>query len=370
MKSICDRILSIHAEVRKHWPRLCRISIAMYDPHDDRLSTFADSTTGGRPLEHYSQQLANIPSLQMLAEGHESRIVSALERGYSMDTEHSQKLLASGYHSSYTIPMYRGEHFAGFLFFDADEEAYFQPAVTQYLGAYAELIIATITHEMVSIHTLIGAINTTRKFSRYRDEETGAHVQRVSHYAREIALGIADEQGLDDEYVEYLFQFAAIHDVGKIAIPDNILLKRSCLDAGEIRTIQTHVSKGLELIDVLIHEFELDTVGHIDLLRNIVAHHHERLNGTGYPAGLCGNEISLEGRIVAVADVFDALTSGRPYKSAWPMEQAFEHLNDNAGILFDARCVQAFLENKAGILKIRQKFAECRETDRGFSTRA
>jgi response regulator RpfG family c-di-GMP phosphodiesterase len=169
------------------------------------------------------------------------------------------------------------------------------------------------------------------KAAEYRDWETGSHIIRVSLYARLIARGLqlpTDEQDM-------LFQAAPMHDVGKIGIADAILLKVGELDAAEFEAIKEHTVIGHRIL----------TGSSSPLLQaaaDIALTHHERVDGTGYPRRLHGDAIPLHGRVVAVADTFDALTSRRPYKAAWPAPLAWEYLRQHVGTRFDAACVEAF----------------------------
>jgi len=152
--------------------------------------------------------------------------------------------------------------------------------------------------------------------------------------------------------------FAPLHDIGKIAIPDNILLKPSNLDEEEWEIMKTHSQKGREMIDDLLNNFGLVNFEHVDVLRNIAQSHHEAINGTGYPRGIKGDKIPLEARIVAVADVFDALTSVRSYKEAWSNEEAIKTLNDLAGEVLDKDCVDALVQNMDQVLEVQRQFCE------------
>jgi len=140
----------------------------------------------------------------------------------------------------------------------------------------------------------------------------------MSRYARLIAKALAERHQLDDEYIERVFMFSPLHDIGKIGIPDHILLKRGSLTDAETEIMHTHAPKGREIIDDLLMNFGLDAIQNVDILRNIAEYHHEQINGGGYPAGLSGEAIPLEARIVAVADVFDALTSAARIKKPGP----------------------------------------------------
>jgi HD-GYP domain-containing protein (c-di-GMP phosphodiesterase class II) len=122
--------------------------------------------------------------------------------------------------------------------------------------------------------------------------------------------------------------------------------------------MRTHAAKGREIIDGMIEDFGLEGLQHVDILRNIALFHHEALDGSGYPKGLRGENIPIEARIVAVADVFDALTSNRPYKRAWSNDAAFEAIHKLAGIKLDTACVEALINNRAAVEQIQQRFKE------------
>ena len=202
------------------------------------------------------------------------------------------------------------------------------------------------------------AVKVIRSVSSARDEETGSHLARMARYARMIAAKLADAKGLSDEFVEYVFQFAPLHDVGKVSVPDAILLKPGRLTFEEFEVMKTHVEKGVHIVDLMVQDFGLKAMPHFDLLRNIVAYHHEALDGSGYPYGLSGDAIPIEARIAAVADVFDALTSERPYKKAWSNDEALELLRSQAGVKFDADCVAALADNPETVADIQARFGE------------
>jgi putative two-component system response regulator len=183
--------------------------------------------------------------------------------------------------------------------------------------------------------------------AEFRDPETGAHIQRMSNYAQLIARQL----GLPDSECQLILQTAAMHDVGKIAIPDQILLKPGRLDEDELAIMRTHAEKGYEILSG-----SQSTL--LDVASVIARSHHERWDGSGYPQALKGEAIPLHGRIVSVADVFDALTTERPYKPAWSIEQAVAFLNDGAGTHFDPACVTAFLARLDEALAIRAAFRD------------
>ena len=183
--------------------------------------------------------------------------------------------------------------------------------------------------------------------AEYKDNETGLHVIRMSHYAR--LLGEA--YGLDEQAADDLFVAAPMHDIGKIGIPDRILQKPARLEAEEWEVMRTHPTIGANIIGD--HES-----GMLKVACEVALCHHEKWDGSGYPRGLKGKEIPLAGRIVAVADVFDALTSVRPYKPAWPLEEACDWLRAQRGLHFQPELVDLFLEQLPAIQEIMQRWAE------------
>ena len=187
--------------------------------------------------------------------------------------------------------------------------------------------------------------------AEYKDNETGLHVIRMSHYAR--LLGVAT--GMDEAAADDLLHAAPMHDVGKIGIPDRILQKPGKLDADEWAIMQTHASIGADIIG------EHAPGGMLALAREIALSHHEKWDGSGYPRGLARDNIPLAGRIVAVADVFDALTSVRPYKRAWALDDAVGYLQEQKGRHFDAELVDLFVQQLPAIDAVRQRWAEKEE---------
>jgi putative two-component system response regulator len=181
----------------------------------------------------------------------------------------------------------------------------------------------------------------------YRDNETGMHVIRMSKSCRCLAL----QAGLDEETAEQILQASPMHDVGKIGIPDNILLKPGKLEPEEWEIMKTHSEIGADIIG------EHDT-GIMKMAHAIALTHHEKWDGTGYPQGLKGNDIPIEGRISSICDVFDALTSERPYKKSWSVEKAVEFINENAGNQFDSDLVRHFNDALDKILVIRKEHAD------------
>lgn len=183
--------------------------------------------------------------------------------------------------------------------------------------------------------------------AEYKDNETGLHVIRMSYYSQIIALAY----GMDEVQAELLLNAAPMHDIGKIGIPDSVLLKPGKLDDAEWETMRRHPGIGAGIIGK--HDSGL-----LDLARVVALTHHEKWNGKGYPTGKAGEEIPLSGRIVAIADVFDALTTERPYKKAWSDADATQLIRDESGKHFDPALVEHFVDCMPKILEIKQQYAE------------
>lgn len=195
--------------------------------------------------------------------------------------------------------------------------------------------------------TRLQVVQRLGRAAEFRDNETGLHIVRMS----KIAVILARAAGWDEAKCDLLFHAAPMHDIGKIGIPDAILLKPGKLTPEEFEIIKTHTTIGAKILE----GDESDLLG---MAHEIVLGHHEKWDGTGYPYGRKGNDIPMTGRIVALADVFDALTSVRPYKRAWTLEEATSHIQESAGRHFDPDLVALFMSKIQDIDEIRITHAE------------
>lgn len=195
--------------------------------------------------------------------------------------------------------------------------------------------------------TQLQVVQRLGKAAEYRDEETGNHILRMSNISFLLAQGI----GLSESECDLILNASPMHDIGKIGIPDNILLKPGKFEPQEWEIMKSHATIGAELL--ANDDSELMRMAY-----KIAFTHHEKWDGSGYPNGLTGEEIPLAGRIAALADVFDALTSKRLYKDAWTVESAVELIKENSGKQFDPELVEVFLQELPSILKVRERFAE------------
>lgn len=205
-------------------------------------------------------------------------------------------------------------------------------------------------------HTQREIVKRLARAGEYRDNETGMHIVRMSRYSSLLAETV----GINPEGCELIFHASPMHDIGKIGIPDRILLKPGKLTRDEWDIMRSHTEMGAEIL----------SGSDSDLLKKaevIAKTHHEKWDGSGYPKGTKGEDIPIEGRIVAVSDVFDALTSERPYKKAWTVEEAVEELDRGRGAHFDPQLIEKFKHVLPDVLKIKSKFVDSEETQSKMS---
>jgi HD-GYP domain-containing protein (c-di-GMP phosphodiesterase class II) len=358
LRSVSDKLAHIHAILHRQFQPLQRITVAVYDHHTDLLKTFCCSDLRDNPLRKYAAPLADSPVLQALAESGRPRVIEDLAVYDSGRPGSQPHIVGEGYRSSYTMPMLMDGRFAGLLFFDATEPGHFTPAALATIDPFVHVIALTVVRELSVGRTLHAAIKTARSFAEQRDASTGAHLDRMSRYARLIALDMADSHDLSDEAIEFIFLFAPLHDIGKIGIPDRILLKPGRLDPQEFEAMKQHVDVGRTIVEQMIDDFGFDEFGNVSILRNIVHHHHEAFDGSGYPDGLRGEGIPVEARIIAVADVFDALTSRRPYKEALDNAAALAQMEELATGKLDPRCLEALRRSNFELERVQAQFEE------------
>jgi putative two-component system response regulator len=252
---------------------------------------------------------------------------------------------------THTIPVI----FVTALSDEADESEGFKAGGVDYINKPISpaLVRARVRTHLSLVHidelknTHLELIQRLGRAAEFKDNETGMHVIRMSHVSGRIAL----EMGMDSGFAEQLVHAAPMHDIGKIGIPDQVLLKPGKLDDEELAVMRTHPQLGADILDK-------STSALIKLAHTVALYHHEKWDGTGYPFGMKGEEIPLEARIVAVADVFDALLSKRPYKEAWPVEKAVEEIKSQVNRHFDPQVVEAMLSCLPDLIAINAKWRE------------
>lgn len=208
-----------------------------------------------------------------------------------------------------------------------------------------EIKVAERTHEIYS--TRMEIVRRLGRAAEYRDNETGLHIVRMSKISEMLGMAC----GMNNYLCDLLLNASPMHDIGKIGIPDSILLKPGKLDPDEWEIMKTHTIIGANILSGGDSEL-------LSMAREIALSHHEKWDGSGYPTGLRGDAIPLVGRIVAVADVFDALTSERPYKKAWSVDDAVAFMNQQSGQHFDPLVIRYFNDILGDIITVKEKYAE------------
>ena len=240
--------------------------------------------------------------------------------------------------------------------------------VTALMAANAELKDFLQIQELLNDSIISGArtlqrtqgaaIRTLARLAEYRDPETGFHLQRICEYTRLLALQVFERSPysfhITREYGDDISLSSMLHDIGKVSIPDSILLKRGKLESHEWVTMKKHTVFGWEVLHKA--DLELGEQSFLTLAATIALSHHERFDGSGYPNGSVGDQIPLSARISALADVYDALTTVRPYKQAWSHDQACEEILGSAGSHFDPVLVEIFRDVNGAFADVRRRF--------------
>ncbi len=359
------QLTEIHQRIQTLEPEIARIAFILYDDESKQLKTYAHSESHREELEHYAIALDSVTTLKECADSGQVRVIHRITDEISATSSHSQWLLAQGYQSSMTVPVYHDDQFIGFIFLNSYQENLFTPQKCTALKPFIDIIRFIVSSEHDLVHALINATKAINAQSPEHWIDSKEHKERISRYARVIALEVATVYQLDDELIENISQFAKCHDIGKLAIPAELFNKPGSLTIEERQSLNQHIEKGIDIINGIIDDIGSPDHPSITVLKEIVAYHHEFLDGSGYPYGLTADAIPVSARIIAVANIFDALTSHRPYKQAWSVQFALLELEKMvASGKLDKHCVNALRYHQDYLKQVSETYPELDPKDR------
>jgi len=338
------------------------IGIALFDEDKKVIKAthgVSDGTTGGLPENLVGKSWpVDDTSLGRLTRSGRARIINDLE-AYTEKRPlkpYNKVILDAGIRASITLPLNIAGEPIGVIFFSSTQKNVYKEEHLNILRTLANSIAISFHQNIFIDDVIYSSILALAKLAEARDEDTGEHLERMKNYSRAIAEFLFNSHKFDDiitlDYIEQIERYSPLHDIGKVGIRDGILLKPGKLTPEEFSEMKKHTTFGAEVLrnaeqNIAKHGRSLFGMG-IDIALN----HHEKWDGTGYPNGKRGEEIPLCARIVAVADVFDALTSKRAYKEAYSLDRAFEMIKEGRGKHFDPVIVDAFMEHRDEIEKM------------------
>lgn len=302
-------------------------------------------------IQHYLKS-----SLGNIVKNKKPRIINDLEDYYALNKNSAatELLLREGMLSSFTFPLISGDKCEGFLFLNSRRKNAFSLEISESLELIGKFLSMAFSKIILTNKAIMNTISGFTELSEKRDNETGLHMKRIALYSK----AVCEELKLDYKKTKEIFEQSPLHDIGKVGIQDDILLKPGKLTFEEFAVMKEHPAIGYSVLNTIEipHKYEGGDI--FKTGAEIIRHHHEKWDGTGYPDGIKGEEIPLSARIVAVADVFDALTSKRPYKEPFSVEESIEIIKKSAGSHFDPEIVKAFLDAEDKIKCICKDYRE------------
>jgi len=288
----------------------------------------------------FKQNLSETSLGKMIKDEMKYRIIGDLRK--KEGSLSSEEIVKEGFLSNLTVPAIVNGKTIGFFFLASKKINAFNEEDGK-LFYRLSLILSPYLYHTLSMQSIVANFGDSLiDLSEFRDNETGNHIKRVALYSKILTEGLE----LEPRLVREIYQFSPLHDIGKVGIPDRILLKPGKLDDNEWKIMKTHVIIGVKILEGFVQRSKgIMTERALRTAINIVSDHHEKWDGSGYPFEKKGEKISIEGRIVAVADVFDALTTRRPYKKAFSFEESLNIIKESSGKHFDPVVVQVFLKN-------------------------
>ena len=357
-----DQIMSDLFENFKNRMPCDRVALAFIDSDDNCIAETAVTSFNNPHLEPGFRENMSKTSLVEVRASSNPRIINDLEEHANSRrvSAATHLILKEGLRSSITIPMIFEEKCLGFFFVSSRKKNAYDENTMQYVSRVINLMKQKFYTEYLLQEVISETANAFVGLMEEKDNETSAHILRMSQYSYITARAYHEEiSPLKPRFMREILWFAPLHDIGKVGTPDAILLKEGPLAKTEMDTMKRHVETGLVVIKNMNEK--LGKIVSSSLMKtaiDIISGHHEKFNGKGYPEGLSGDSIPLAGRIIAVADVFDALTSKRPYKDAFSIEEALRIMENDMVESFDPDVLKAF---KSGLPEIRKVYDALKE---------
>ncbi|MEC6882238.1 HD-GYP domain-containing protein [Photobacterium piscicola] len=354
--SLNTRLNLFVASVKKLYPEIIGIAVTRIDEHDNLYSVYRSPDYGDN-FPTFISSISQSPRLNKIRASLEPSIIDNMLSHQSSVKQIHLRLLQSNCISSMACPIYSNDIFIGVLFINAKVKDFFSEKINYFttFSILISLLIADNFNNKKSFHSIV---KTVLLLSHHRDPETQNHLKRVAEYSRLIGLYLAKKGKCNGDFVDSVYHFSDMHDIGKSLIPEDILYSTKIYTDEERAVMNQHPELGCQLLSNILTTFKYDNNQELDIILNIIRHHHERYDGNGYPYKLKGTDIPLEARIVTVADVIDALLSHRPYKQPWSIDDVELYLINGSGTLFDPLCIDAILYSLDKITLIQKRYPD------------
>ncbi len=339
-----------------------RVALAFLDQFQNIIAESAETRLNKMFLDPGFIEHINDTTLGKIASSFEPRIINDLKNHYDNvnKSEATAKILAEGLRSNLTLPIVINGKCFGFLFISSRKTGVYTGEHVTKAGKILNSLKLTIYYHYIIQEVISKTTNAFVKLMEKKDNETAYHIVRMSLYSHILAKKVFEkDKTIKPVFVREILWFAPLHDIGKIGIPDSILLKPGQLNKDEFDQMREHVDIGIDIFTTMNKSlFEVLNTNLLNTAIDIISAHHEQYDGSGYPKGLRDGDIPLAGRITAVADVFDALTSKRPYKDAYSIEKSMTILKEGKGTKFDPHLIDLFEEALPEITKVYDKYKE------------
>ncbi|MCX7843377.1 MAG: HD domain-containing protein [Clostridia bacterium] len=366
--SVNETLAYVFDTFRSHIP-YDRIGIALLDTNGN---IYSQAVCSDYPLvlkEGYSLNLSET-SLNNLVSSKECRIVNNYIEYLKSNpsSKPTELLVQEGISSSLACPLISNNFAFGAILFSSKQPDVYSDTHEIIAKTIANNMAISIEKNLLVDNLILASITGFARLIEAKGSDTGMHLERMQNYSKTIAQSLASNEKYKDiinnQYIDDIFKFSPLHDIGKVGIADGILLKPAKLTIEEFEVMKKHTVIGAEVLRKASNHLLRNGRNFFDIAIQIAEGHHEKYNGKGYPYGLSGSNIPLAARIVAVADVFDALTSKRVYKSAFDIEASLQMIDKESGESFDPDIVAALNESIEQIVKIYKRYQENIDLDR------